>query len=185
MSNPLSSGSRSLSTYAGRRRPHLWSRTTGSYEAGRMRGLCRRRPVSGPLPLRSAVQRRSACQNIRATRTPLRDRTKNCSPSRRNHCSRSARNPVRLHSGIVFAFTPKSRSPCPGIRSNCSEMAQACEPVHLKGIGALSRNSTKGPFGGRFRISAFRLQWLTSFSYHRTGGQLACRNSAGNLPSVV
>ena len=28
-----------------------------------------------------------------------------------------ARNPVRLHPGIVFAFTPESRSPCPGIPS--------------------------------------------------------------------
>jgi hypothetical protein len=41
----------------------------------------------------------------------------NRSPSRRNHCSRSARNRVRLHPGIVFAFTPESRSPCPGIPS--------------------------------------------------------------------
>jgi len=41
----------------------------------------------------------------------------NRSPSRRNPCSRSARNPVRLHPGTLFAFTPESRSPCPGIRT--------------------------------------------------------------------
>ena len=41
----------------------------------------------------------------------------NRSPSRRNHCSPSARNPVRLHPGIVFTFTPESFSPCPGIRT--------------------------------------------------------------------
>src|SRR5579864_7947653 len=40
----------------------------------------------------------------------------NRSPSRRNRCSPSARNPVRLHPGIVFTFTPESFSPCPGIR---------------------------------------------------------------------
>jgi hypothetical protein len=32
----------------------------------------------------------------------------NHSSSRRNHCSPSARNPVRLHPGIVFAITPES-----------------------------------------------------------------------------
>src|SRR5258706_15720036 len=32
----------------------------------------------------------------------------NHSPSRRNHCSHSARNPFRLHPGIVFAITPES-----------------------------------------------------------------------------
>src|SRR5437764_9739127 len=41
----------------------------------------------------------------------------NHSPSRRNHCSPSARNPVRLHPGIVFTFTPESFSPSPGIRT--------------------------------------------------------------------
>jgi hypothetical protein len=40
----------------------------------------------------------------------------NRSPSRRNRCSPSARNPVRLHPGIVFTFTPESFSPSPGIR---------------------------------------------------------------------
>jgi hypothetical protein len=39
------------------------------------------------------------------------------SPSRRNHCSPSARNLVRLHSGTLFTFTPESRSPSPGIRT--------------------------------------------------------------------
>src|SRR5437763_15552641 len=40
----------------------------------------------------------------------------NRSPSRRNRCSPSARNAVRLHPGIVFTFAPESFSPCPGIR---------------------------------------------------------------------
>jgi hypothetical protein len=42
----------------------------------------------------------------------------NRSPSRRNRCSPSARNPVRLHPGMLFTFTPESFSPSPGIRSN-------------------------------------------------------------------
>src|SRR5438874_3889700 len=68
----------------------------------------------------------------------------NHSPSRRNHCSPSARNPVRLHPGIVFTFTPESFSPSPGIRKQvqlikvaslrelpvtdrqCEEFRQAC-----------------------------------------------------------
>jgi len=37
----------------------------------------------------------------------------NRSPSRRNHCSPSARNPVRLQPGIPFAFTPESLSRSP------------------------------------------------------------------------
>jgi transposase len=41
--------------------------------------------------------------------------SENSSPSRRNPCSRSARNPVRLHPGTLFAFTQESCSPCPGI----------------------------------------------------------------------
>ena len=32
-------------------------------------------------------------------------------------CSASARNRVRLHPGTLFAFTPESRSPSPGIRT--------------------------------------------------------------------
>src|SRR5260370_21290587 len=42
----------------------------------------------------------------------------NRSPSRRNHCSPSARNPVRLHPGIVFTFPPESFSPSSGIRTH-------------------------------------------------------------------
>src|SRR5712692_164140 len=41
----------------------------------------------------------------------------NRSPSRRNRCSPSARNPVRLHPGTLFTFTPESFSPSPGIRT--------------------------------------------------------------------
>ena len=41
----------------------------------------------------------------------------NRSPSRRNRCSPSARNPVRLHPGTLFTFTPESFSPSPGIRN--------------------------------------------------------------------
>src|SRR5579863_6917503 len=41
----------------------------------------------------------------------------NRSPSRRNHCSPSARNRVRLHPGTLFAFTPESCSSSPGIRT--------------------------------------------------------------------
>ena len=40
----------------------------------------------------------------------------NPSPSRRNHCSPSAWNRVRLHPGTVFAFIPESCSSSPGIR---------------------------------------------------------------------
>jgi hypothetical protein len=42
----------------------------------------------------------------------------NRSPSRRNRCSPSARNPVRLHPGTLFTFTPESFSPSPGIRTS-------------------------------------------------------------------
>jgi hypothetical protein len=52
-----------------------------------------------------------------SSRKPFRDRTKNRSPSRRNHCSPSARNPVRLHPGTLFAITPEFHSPCPGNRT--------------------------------------------------------------------
>src|ERR1700686_5236584 len=62
------------------------------------------------------VQRRCACQNIPGNAKAIPGSGENRSPSRRNRCSPSARNPVRLHPGIVFAFTPESRSPCPGIR---------------------------------------------------------------------
>lgn len=40
----------------------------------------------------------------------------NRSPSRRNRCSPSARNPVRLRAGTLFTFAPESFSPSPGIR---------------------------------------------------------------------
>ena len=39
----------------------------------------------------------------------------NRSHSRRNHCSPSARNRVRLRPGTLFAFTPEYCSPSPGI----------------------------------------------------------------------
>jgi hypothetical protein len=41
----------------------------------------------------------------------------NCSASDRNRCSASRRNPVRLQTGIVFAFTPESCSDWSGIAS--------------------------------------------------------------------
>jgi hypothetical protein len=41
----------------------------------------------------------------------------NRSPSHRNRCSPSARNPVRLHPGTLFTFTPESLSHSPGIRN--------------------------------------------------------------------
>jgi hypothetical protein len=51
----------------------------------------------------------------------------NRSPSRRNRCSPSARNPVRLHPGIVFTFAPESFSPSPGIRTSGGEVALRVE----------------------------------------------------------
>jgi hypothetical protein len=63
------------------------------------------------------VQRRRAFKNIPGIAKTIPGSGENRSPSRRNRCSPSARNPVRLHPGIVFAFTPESFSPCPGIRS--------------------------------------------------------------------
>ena len=55
------------------------------------------------------VQRRRALKIFRGSRKPFRARAK------------TVRLPagitVRLHPGIVFAFTTESRSPCPGIRS--------------------------------------------------------------------
>jgi len=63
------------------------------------------------------VQRRRAVKNIPGIAKTIPGLGENCSPSRRNRCSPSARNPIHLHPGIVFAFTPESRSPCPGIRN--------------------------------------------------------------------
>jgi hypothetical protein len=53
----------------------------------------------------------------------------NRSPSRRNRCSPSARNPVRLHPGMLFTFTPESFSPSPGIRSH---LYGQDDPVYYK-----------------------------------------------------
>src|SRR5579862_6035022 len=53
----------------------------------------------------------------------------NRSPSRRNHCSPSARNRVRPHPGIVFTFAPESFSPCPGIRTVHRIVAERGFPV--------------------------------------------------------
>ena len=52
----------------------------------------------------------------------------NRSPSRRNRCSPSARNPVRLHPGIVFTFAPESFSPCPGIRTTVGTVSFGSAP---------------------------------------------------------
>jgi hypothetical protein len=67
---------------------------------------------------RDNVQRRCACQNIPGNANAIPGSGENRSPSRRNRCSPSARNPIRLHPGIVFTFAPESFSPCPGIRNN-------------------------------------------------------------------
>ena len=65
----------------------------------------------------------------------------NRSPSRRNHCSPSARNRVRLHPGTLFAFTPESRSSSPGIR-------RKQEPAPWRFLYAIdNRNGTVPPPG--------------------------------------
>src|SRR5579859_4832112 len=71
-------------------------------------------PLEGSL-CRCDVQRRCAYKNIPGIAKAIPGSGENRSPSRRNHCSPSARNPVRLHPGIVFTFAPESFSPCPGI----------------------------------------------------------------------
>src|SRR5579864_8920038 len=58
----------------------------------------------------------------------------NRSPFSRNHCSRSPRNPIRLHPGVVFAFTPESCSPCPGIRSTGTD---DCDGIMLDRAGGI------------------------------------------------
>jgi hypothetical protein len=57
----------------------------------------------------------------------------NRSPSRRNRCSPSARNPVRLHPGTLFTFTPESFSPSPGIRPHRCRLVFALMPAVYKG----------------------------------------------------
>jgi hypothetical protein len=74
-------------------------------------------PLEGSL-CRCDVQRRRACQNIPGIVKTIPGSGENRSPSRRNHCSPSARNPVRLHPGIVFTIAPESFSPCSGIRTS-------------------------------------------------------------------
>ena len=61
----------------------------------------------------------------------------NRSPSPRNHCSPSARNPVRLHPGTFFTFTPESRSPSPGIRLHGPHQRGARPPQALCRRGQL------------------------------------------------
>jgi hypothetical protein len=72
-------------------------------------------PLEGSL-CRYDVQRRYTMENIPGIVKAIPGSGENRSPSRRNHCSPSARNPFRLHPGIVFTFTPESFSPSPGIR---------------------------------------------------------------------
>jgi hypothetical protein len=72
-------------------------------------------PLEGSL-CRCDVQRRCACKNIPGIVKAIPGPGENRSPSRRNRCSPSARNPVRLHPGIVFTIAPESFSPCSGIR---------------------------------------------------------------------
>jgi len=56
----------------------------------------------------------------------------NRSPSRRNRCSPSARNPVHLHPGTLFTFAPESFSPSPGIRNRDGEFVDP--PVTREGL---------------------------------------------------
>lgn len=58
-----------------------------------------------------------------------------CSPSRRNHCSPSPRNRVHLQPGMIFTFTPESRSPCPGIPSRKKRVTGV-----FRGASQLRRN---------------------------------------------
>src|ERR1035438_8554182 len=74
-------------------------------------------PWKGSL-CRDNVQRRRAHKNIPGIAKTIPGSAENRSPSRRSHCSRSARNSVRLDPGIVFALTPESSSPSPGIRTS-------------------------------------------------------------------
>src|ERR1700722_15411561 len=50
------------------------------------------------------VQRRRALKKIPGIAKTIPGSGENRSPSRRNHCSPSARNPVRVHPGILFAL---------------------------------------------------------------------------------
>jgi len=72
------------------------------------------------------VQRRLPCGNhsgLIAKAIP--GSRENRSPSRRNHCSPSARNPVRLHPGTLFTITPEPRSLSSGIPIEIRRMRSA------------------------------------------------------------
>jgi hypothetical protein len=74
----------------------------------------------------SDVQRRHAGKNIPGIAKAIPGSDENHSPSRRNHCSPSARNPVRLHPGIAFAITPESLCALP--RNPQSGRGAPCGP---------------------------------------------------------
>jgi hypothetical protein len=58
----------------------------------------------------------------------------NRSPSHRNHCSRSARNRVRLQPGTPFAIIPESHSHSRGIRT--TEFVKKSEAARRLGVSA-------------------------------------------------
>src|ERR1035437_6146479 len=60
----------------------------------------------GPLP-GVDVQRRYLWKTFRGKPTSI--------PGSARKCSASARNPVRLHPGMLFGFSPESCSTCPGM----------------------------------------------------------------------
>jgi hypothetical protein len=109
----------------------------------------------------------------------------NCSPSRRNRCSPSARKPVRLHPGIVFAFTPESRSPSSGIRTLDVKLTLGAEET---AYDLIVRHSSPARLSPREHLELFaaRVNELSQTTLVRTNGLVNewSVSFAANGPSV-
>ena len=61
------------------------------------------------------------------------------------HCSASARNPARIHAGMLFALRPESCSVCPGIRKFSSGV--------IEGLNNKAKVTMRKSYGFRtFRV---------------------------------
>jgi len=77
----------------------------------------------------------------------------NRSPSRRNRCSPSARNSVRLHPGTLFTFTPESAftfARNPRYEATCCSQAIAAE---ILAYCSLYATLPRTPFQARLRVA--------------------------------
>src|SRR6185437_8230720 len=75
------------------------------------------------------VQRRSPVENVPGQAEQRSGAARIVFAFSPDSCSPSARNPVRDQRGILFGFTPESRSPCPGFRTAPRE--HAGEPLDV------------------------------------------------------